>query len=94
MQQLRAGLKEFSGGKAGSAEQTVALRKLFSSAADLLADVAQVSGMGEEVRGGVENTRGAAESLDESRPPSEQADTIEKYFREASGVLQRIDRGA
>jgi hypothetical protein len=94
MQQLRADLKEFSGGEAGRAEQTAVLRKLFSSGADLLSDVARASGMEGKVRGGLSNVRRAAESLDDSRPPSEQAEVIEKYFREASDVLQRLDRGA
>jgi hypothetical protein len=94
MQEFQSALKEFSAGDSKQVQQAVVLQRLFSSGADLVADVAAAAGLAEDAGDDVSNVRRAAESLDENRLPSQQPDVIEAYFREASRLLQRVDRGA
>jgi hypothetical protein len=91
MQDLRAGITTFAAGKSEAVEQTVVLRRALTTSAALIADLADLADAADLDR--PDQLRRVAESLDSSRPPRQQPDTIERFFRLASDTLQRLDRG-
>jgi hypothetical protein len=94
LQEFRASIKELAAGKPDQLQQTSVLRRTFVAGAALIEDVAAAAGLDLAQDAGMSAVRRAAESLDPERLPRQQADAIERYFRQASAALQRVDRGA
>jgi hypothetical protein len=94
LQEFRALIKEFAAGDSGQLQQTLVLRRTLAAGAALIDDVVAAAGVAVSARDAVSAVRRAAESLDPQQLPRQQPDTIERYFRQASEALQRVDRGA
>jgi hypothetical protein len=94
VQEFRALIKEFAAGKPDQLQQAVVLRRTFLTGAALIDDIVGAAGIDLPDDDGASEVRQAAESLDPERLPQQQADAIERFFRQASQALQRVDRGA
>ena len=92
VRELRTLIKQFAGASAESPERTRLMRGAFMTASRLVDDLLFAAGL--EESSDRSPLRRAAEALDVRRLPREQPDAIERYFREASEALQRVDRGA
>jgi hypothetical protein len=92
VRELRALITEFASGSAESLTRTRTLRRAFLSGAALVDDLLFAAGLKDSRdRSGMWRT---AESLDEAQLPRRQSDVVERYFRQVSDALQRVDRGA
>ena len=86
-------LKEFAAGDPSQLQQTAVLERLFTQSATLVSAVSDTVN-DDELREQLSSVKTAAAALDSDRLPREQPDTIERFFRETSIALQRIDRAS
>ena len=93
LQEFRATLKEFAAGDPSQLQQTAVLERLFTQSATLVSAVSDTVN-DDELREQLSSVKTAAAALDSDRLPREQPDTIERFFRETSIALQRIDRAS
>jgi hypothetical protein len=94
LQAFRALLKEFAAGDPEQLAQTLVLRRTFAAGAALIDDLVAAAGLEPAGDRPPSDVRRAADALDSGRLPRQQAEVIERYFRQASQALQRVDRGA
>lgn len=92
VRELRALIKEFASGSAESLTRTRTLRRAFLTGAALVDDLLFAAGLKDSRKRSV--IWDTAESLDEAQLPRRQPAVIERYFRQVSDALQRVDRGA
>lgn len=89
LQAFRASIKEFAAGKPDNPEQPRTLQRMFVDGASLVDELLAASHLDRATA-----VSQAAEALDLNQPLQRQPRIIERYFREVSGALQRVDRGA
>jgi hypothetical protein len=88
---FRASTRGFAAGKPGAVAQAAALRETFLIGASLVRAVVTASGLANDVDEQVTSLERSAESVDRAQPLPQQADAIERFFRDAAAVLERVD---